>query len=264
MNRRALLLSGFLNENDIKNVQDNVSGNIINSETLESILVKKPEKMVAFKPGKPQINYIEKQYATIINEYFKKYKSNSLFLESEWSFKSVEISPLLCHAVFLDLEKINCFQSMFSDNNYDNILDVCLNVHKTEIKLKCENNGYTLSTDNPNIIGLAITPNLQIAPQVNPSPVKVARINDRYILIDGKHRAVALLKAGIEKIPAIVFNSASPYNIQSNFSFRLSTLLNEVPPSMGHYIKEDFVSEVPLMNNVNVFRVLVDKSTILM
>lgn len=264
MNKRALLLSGFLNENDIKNVQNNVTGNNMDLEILINILGGKTKKPVIlnFKSGKPQIDYIEKKYGPILNEFFKKYKNKSFFPHIEWSFKSVEICPLLCNAVFLELDKINYFQNMFNDNNYENVLNICLDVHEPEIKLKCENNGVTLSSDNPNFIGLEITPKLQILPLINPSPVKVARIYDRYVLIDGKHRAVALYKAGYKKIPAIVFNYAIPYEIQSNFRFLFSTLLKETSPTIGHYLDEKFISEVPLMNNVNVFRILRDKSTI--
>lgn len=266
MNKRALLLSDFLNENDIKNVQDKVTGNNMDLETLKNILVKKTDKPVAlgFAPGKPQIDFIEKKHATILNEYYKKYKDKSFFPQAEWSFKSVEICPLLCNAVFLDLDKINYFQSMFNDDNYENVLRICLDPHEIKIELNSENNGITLSSDNPNIIGLGITNTYppQILFQINPSPVKVARINDKYVLIDGKHRAVALQKAGYEKIPAIVFNSASPYKIQPNFYFRLSTLLREAPPTIGHYMNEKFISEVPLINTINIFRILIDKSTI--
>jgi hypothetical protein len=264
MNKRALLLSGFLNENDIKDVQNNVSGNNMDFETLKKLLAKKNEKPTAlgYTPGKPQIDFIEKKYAPLINEYYKKYKNNSFIPPAEWSFKSVEICPLLCNAVFLNLDKINYFQSMFNDNNYENVLHICLDMYQTEIKIKSENNGITLSCDNPNITGLVITPNLQILPQVNPSPVKIARINERYILIDGKHRAVALHKAGYEKIPAIVFNSASPYKIQSNYCFKISKLLDDAPPTIGHYMNKNFIFDVPLINNVNIFRIIIDKSTI--
>lgn len=264
MNKRALLLSGFLNENDIKNVQDNVTGNNIDLETLKNILIKKTEKPVtlSFVPGKPNFDYIDKKYSNILNEYYKRYKDKSFFPQPDWCFKSVEISPLLCNSVFLDLDKINYFQSLFNDSNYEDVLRICLDVHESEIKLKFENNGITLSTTNPNILGLLVNQHLHILPQVNPSAVKVARINDKYELIDGKHRAVALYRSGHKKIPAIVFNSASPYKIQSNYYFPLSILLRESSPAIGHYLNENFVTEVPLMSSISVFRVIIDKSVI--
>lgn len=264
MNKRALLLSGFLNENNIKNIQDNVTGNNIDIETLKSILVKKTENLVTFDftPGKPKIDFIEKKYTTIINEYYKKYKDKSFFPQPEWSFKSVEICPLLCSAVFLDLDKIDYFQNMFNNSNYEDVLRICLDVHESEEKLKLEKNGVSLSTTNPNILGLVVTPTLEILLQANHSPVKVARVNDRYELIDGKNRAVALYKAGYEKIPAIVFDSVSPYKVQSSFYFPASTLMLENPPTMGHYMIENFISEVPLMNSINVFRIIIDKTIV--
>jgi hypothetical protein len=264
MGKKALLLSGFLNENYIKNIQDYVTGNNIDLETLKSILIKKSHNPVSlgFAQGKPKFDFIKKEYAAILNEYYKKYKEKLLFPQPGWSFKSVEICPLLCRAVFMDLDKVDYFQNMINGNNYEDILRLCLDVHEPDIKLKLENNGVTLSTNNSNIIGLGITPNLQILPQVNHSPVKVARINDRYELIDGKHRAVALYKAGYRKIPAIVFDSVPPYKVQSNFYFPPSTLMGEAPPTIGHYIIEDFISEVPLMTSINVFRILIDKTTI--
>lgn len=265
MNKKALLLSGFLNENDIKNIQDNVSGSNMDLETLKRILVEKSEKPIAlnYTPGKPKIDFMEKKYATILNEYYKKYKNKLFFTQTEWSFKSVEICPLLCSAVFLDLDKIKYFQKIFNDSNYENVLHICLDEHQAEIRLKSENNGITLISDSPNIIDLTINiNNLQILPRLNPSPVKVARINDRYVLIDGKHRAVALYKAGYKKIPAVVFNSTSPYKVQSSYYFNPSKLLDGDPPTIGHYMENNFVSEVPLMNNVYIYRILIDKSTI--
>lgn len=264
MTKKALLLSGFLNENEIKLVQDNVSGNNLDYETLKNLLGNK-NKVAAdlgYIPGKPQIDFIEKEYAPICNEYYKNYKNSSFPTQVEWSFKSVEICPLLCNSVFLDLDKINYFQNIFNDKNYNNILDGCLNLHQNEIQLKHENNSITVSSNNPNITGFVVSPNLQVLPQVNPSPVKVARINERYILIDGKHRAVALHKVGYEKVPAIVFNGDSPYKVQPRYFFKSSKLMDEAPPTIGHYMNKDYVSEVPLINTLNIFRILVDKSTI--
>lgn len=264
MSKKALLLSGFLSENDIKNVQDNVTGDYMDLEALKSILAPKSENPVSlsYTPGKPQIDFIDKKYATILNDYNLKYKNASYFPQVEWSYKSVEICPLLCDAVFLDLDKINYFQGMFSDNNYENFLHICLDVQEPKVNLKIDNKGLTFSSDNPDIIGLGINQNLQIVPQITPTPVIVAQIYDRYILFNGKHRAVALCKAGYDKIPAVVFNSTNPYIMQPGYRFHHSTLLKESPPTIGHYMNENFISEVLLINNLNVYRIIIDKSTI--
>lgn len=264
MTKRALLLSGFLNENDIKLVQEFVTGNKMEFETLKSLIgnKKKVSSHLSYIPGTPKIDFIEKKYASICNDYYKEYKNNSFSTQVEWSFKSVEICPLLCSSVFLDLDKINYFQSIFKDTSYENVLNVCLSLQKTEIQFKHENNSITVSSNNPNIIGLVLAPDLKVLPQANPSPIKVARINDRYILIDGKHRAVALHKVGYEKIPAIVFNGDSPYKVQPRYLFNRNILLSEAPPTIGHYMNEDFVSEVPLINTLNIFRILTDKTVI--
>lgn len=267
MSKKALLLTGFLTENDVKNIQDNITGNDKDIQQLKDILNNKKANFVALdniNAGRPEIENIEKRYAQRLNEYIEKYNQKNLFSNTEWSFKSVEIGPLLCNAVFLDQDKIDNFSNIFKNSSYEDILKVCLDLLEVELKIKWDNNGLTLTTDNTNVLGfqiIQVNKNLQIMPQVNPSPVKIARVFDKYLLIDGYHRAVALKRAGHKKIPAVIFNNNAPLQ-PPRFRFLTSTLLKESPPVIEHYLNENYVSEVPLKRTINVFRILIDKSSI--
>lgn len=269
MSKTALLLSSFLtgHPTEVFSIQRLITGNLVNDDTIKSLIKKTctASKEMNYLPGKPKVEYIEKDYENIINEYANKYTNkykNQPFYLQAWSFKSVEIQSLLCPNTYLDLDKVEYFRNQIKKHSYVDVLRLCLDVHEQKFINIIENNNLTVATENQNLLCLVIGQDLKIHHKVNGSPVKISKINDRYILNDGVHRAFALLREGYTHIPAVFIDSDMELITKKHFMFSKVTLLKEIPPTIGHFLNETLISEVPLVGTMNVFKVLIDRSII--
>jgi hypothetical protein len=129
------------------------------------------------------------------------------------------------------------------------------------------NNTFTVSSPNPNLRILASsagqsslgTRGFVFQVGVTPSFVKVAQVDDRLILCDGHHRALAFLRRGVTAIPALVRRFASVDELQvSPGMFSQDLLLGDRPPTLVDYLDDSVCADVvrPSANKVIVIQAL--------
>ncbi|MDM4719781.1 hypothetical protein QTQ03_09395 [Micromonospora sp. WMMA1363] len=109
---------------------------------------------------------------------------------------------------------------------------------------------YTFTSTNPNlkVLGNISAPlrgasgvgGFGFAVGTGVSFVEVARCQGRYVLRDGYHRAAALLRRGVSRVPALVRDSDG-YEPSPSGMIPLATVLGPRPPLLGDY-HDDLVS----------------------
>lgn len=108
----------------------------------------------------------------------------------------------------------------------------------------------TISARNPNlrVVGMNVQAQpgalvVSYAVAVTASFLSVARLNGRYILVDGYHRAAGLLRRGITKVPALVREASSieQLGLPPTGLLPSSVYLGSRPPILLDYI-DDTVS----------------------
>lgn len=170
----------------------------------------------------------------------------------------------------IDLEKICSLQThVFIDHaeertsgaradNIESLARVSLPL-PTEVQLPAQydqhRQAWMISSPNPNlrIVGNwagAVQPGLMgfgFAVTVLPSFLQVARVQKRYVLRDGYHRAVGFLKQGISKVPTLVRDYAEFEDLGLPPGlFPPAVYLGERPPRLVDFLSDDVSAEVSL------------------
>ncbi len=77
------------------------------------------------------------------------------------------------------------------------------------------------------------------------SSVRAAKHRDRYLLVDGYHRAVRLLERGIHVVPALV-SDLEPGFVRRGAGIRPELYLGERPPLLPDFWDDEVSAETPL------------------
>lgn len=268
---RALLMAGLLtnSDSDIQYVMQNITGEEVCLEDISGLITSKNNSFVPIesdKAGKPTFCNMDSGYASALDAFTIKIRESKYFGELEWHLKNVEISPLVSSALFLDNTKVESFYNNFTKRDYADILHICLDLIPSKIYIHSDGKNIIYQCDNNEIIGMKyeiVNTMLQILPIVNISPVKVVRIADKYRLIDGHCRAVALKKAGYDYMPAIVLNDNPGIKYASNNGFAEHMLIRENPPIMEYFLNKNCSEEIPLCKkHVKINKVQIDTTSI--
>mgnify|MGYP000288209422 CR=1 FL=1 len=269
MEAKAIVMLGYLNEGDIPQIQQFITGDESTSIELKEVINKKVGSYTKVEPshaGRPELLEINKEYMNVLDSYAIKIKESNFLGSSNWSFKNVEINRLISNALFLDKKRIESFSNIFSSEDYSEILRVCLDKMPLKIPCMLSTNVAFYQSDNNDILNISFTFNnnvLQMNTKFNISPVKVLRVLNKYHLIDGHHRAYALKKCGFDYIPSIVLNDNPGIRYSGIYHFSNHTLLREDPPIMKYFLDEDCSEELPLRKkSVMLHKIQIDSTAI--
>ncbi len=209
----------------------------------------------------------------------------------------VDFSGHTMELCVVDLRKILAFQKnvrlpgvegqiAISPENKAEILSICLPESQTDDELVWsldgDGKGVTLSSFNPNFkvygahMGTVSIPSSPDLPAVQRSAISisygipisylhVAEYDGRYFLRDGYHRAVGLLKAGVNEVPCVLIRAA---NIQQVFSAAGNFLSPEVimgthPPLLADFLDNGVSGEGEINEVRKVIRVRGDEFVVL-
>ena len=261
MEEKALIMAGYLTEHDIPLIQRFITGTETSIEELKEIITEKNKNMFFLQgdvAGKPKFIDFDKTHTNMLDSLTVKLKESMFFGDVEWYFKNVEIESLLSSAIYLDLNKVEQFSSQFSTGDFSTVLQICLDTKRSPVPLTIEGNTALYQCENNETIQFQICYNnhLQILHRGNISPVKVVRINDKYRLIDGHHRALALKNAGFNHIPAVVLHDNPGLEYGPRFRYGEPALLRDNPPLMEYFCRKECAAELPLRKkHLRVFKV---------
>src|ERR1700682_1196873 len=117
-------------------------------------------------------------------------------------------------------------------------------------------NVWSLSSDNPNLRIVGQFAGSEGGPPGAtalgffvaqlPSFMQVARVNDRWFLRDGYHRAIALLQAGITLVPTLVRVFPTAEQLIPAGALPVSILLGPRPPLLSDYWDDQVASAVEI------------------
>lgn len=96
----------------------------------------------------------------------------------------------------------------------------------------------TPAPGQPPCFGFAVAPCL--------SMMQVVRTRGRYVLRDGYHRAVSLLRQGVSSVPAFVWDNDVIEQVLSPGMLPQSAYLSPRPPTIADYLDDDVAEEVQL------------------
>ena len=77
-----------------------------------------------------------------------------------------------------------------------------------------------------------------------PSAAQVVRYRGRYLLTDGYHRSLMLLRSGVSHLPALYREYAPTEEIHVDGRFANEILLGERPPLLSDYLRDDVAAQV--------------------
>jgi hypothetical protein len=210
------------------------------------------------RAGLPDIQEMGSEH----DQYLDRVRANPAFVKAlegmPYSFKWVEIDPLLCFQFHLETNRsANLCKSVDDGPTVDDMLPICLPEHLEEIpydvmeagngklRVRAESLNLrpclqgdisTLLADNPNKIkaaGIAFGP---AAPFF-----QVVRFRGKSYIKNGVHRAYGLGKSGATHVPCL-FLEARDYRqvaVQPRLEIFQQDLLESAnPPTIGHFVQD--------------------------
>ncbi len=168
------------------------------------------------------------------------------------SFKEVEIAPLLAFQFHVLSEHASrrCARITRQPPGTDDMLDVCLprRVDQTPPQVTPSQSGVLIRSKD---IGIRIMGggtgeqqkeqvfNAGIAYGAGSPLVIVARLNNRYFLMNGYHRVCGLQAIGATHVPCLLWETATDYvqigAVGGTATFDRTVLESDDPPTCGHF-----------------------------
>jgi hypothetical protein len=179
-----------------------------------------------------------------------------------WSFKLVEITPILAFQVHVETDRANSLWSNAGGGtDLDSLLRLCLPIDIADIREgvdftkkfdptnTSERGSVTFETSNPNIRLIAGGPlghddvkKLEyagIALGEGSRLVQVAELNGRFFLRNGYHRAYKMMENGVTHMPCLVLQVSDYAHTGAAMQGALDRRLLESanPPICAHYAR---------------------------
>lgn len=203
-------------------------------------------------PGKPSVLEISTEH----DAYLAGVASNPRFDHTvgsrrAWSYKLVEIEPLLAWQLHVLADRVNAAQaSVPHAPSVGDMLPICLPYTLENTTFRVSSPGpHSLTVQSgdlnlrPHAPSMVSDPTTQLITAgatfgASSNLIQVAVIDGRYYLHNGFHRAVGLRLAGATHIPCIVFEAQTISDVAvpgKGFSARVLTASN--PPTVGHFAR---------------------------
>lgn len=265
MIHRGLSLLGFMDSSSVAPYLANIAGQPFAKSDLWKdawqAATEFPKGVEGLVPGRPGMQEIPEEYHAHVLKISSEPAFRARHHHGNWAFRMVEIRPLVCPAIHVNLDAVAQFQQIASGHDPMALLELCLPKEPTKSAIHIEQSASLVVTSlQTNNLGahLAIEPPNPWVQMVVPRLVHAVMYQGRYLLTDGFHRALALLREGFEYIPALVVDPpqgmVGPAVIRAHWKFNPHVLLAEVPPMMAHFLSKGSV-EVPLLPAVKVLRI---------
>src|SRR5207245_974593 len=200
------------------------------------------------------------------DDYLTKVQANPAFGETvkgmNWSFKLVEIDPLIAFQIQVELARSAnlCANVSEAAPLLDDMLGPCLPLDVEDIPASIGISGNTLTVEAqsmnlkfsrpdtsgaPQLAELTVpnarkvrTVGLQFLPS---SPLaQVVRFRDRTYLKNGYHRAYGFGKAGATHLPCIYLEGNTTFpeiGLVPTATFQADLLESAAPPTVGHFVQ---------------------------
>ncbi|MGO4514213.1 hypothetical protein AB4Y89_00365 [Terriglobus sp. 2YAB30_2] len=122
-------------------------------------------------------------------------------------------------------------------------------------------NTLVLRSENPNThIRITNDANFPVTVHTGSPFFEVASYAGRWFLRDGYHRAFSLLKAGIDRVPAVIVKAETIEQLGANqpWFFPEKTLFSQAPPLVADFLEDDLVSEYDRPRLIRTLRLTIE------
>jgi hypothetical protein len=230
------------------------------------------------RAGQPEILDFPAGY----EDYLKDVQANPAFEETvkgmAYSFKLVEIDPLIAFQIRIELERsANLCSGVSIEPLVGDMLKPCLptTVEGVPVSLGVTGSSLTVESESLNLkfspAGPSGAPTMAEISLPNErrvrtvgmhffpsSPlVQIVRYQDRCFLKNGYHRAYGFAKAGANHVPCVFLEGETSFGaigVVPRATFQPDVLLCDNPPTMGHFV-QDRAYEVNLKSYRQVLRI---------
>jgi hypothetical protein len=214
----------------------------------------------------PQINQegILEPVSSDIADHVSQFLANPAaqpYVQEGWTVGIVDLSRVyaLQPSVFVDHVDARTRDVIAED--LASIAAVTLPLPQTDVNLNVQfdqqRQAFMVSSPNPNLRvasgGMFQSPDsgapmIGFAVQMQPSFVQVAKYQDKYILRDGYHRSVGLLKRGIQRVPCLVHDGMTLNALLPQPAGMLTheVFAGERPPTIADYWRDEVSATVSL------------------
>ena len=183
----------------------------------------------------------------------------------DWSLAVVDLRKLLAFQRRLSFPA-DMTQAQPVSNGWASLIDLSFAQPRPavyESVLDAAGNTLQLHSDDPNM-HLRITANLTTPLAVHSGGpfFEVALYNGRWFLRDGYHRAYALLKAGIERVPSVIVyaRSLSELGADQHWFFPESVLFSSRPPRVTDFLNQNLTVEYDRPRTRKTIRITIEES----
>lgn len=230
------------------------------------------------RPGQPEVLDFPAGYES----YLREVEASPAFEETvngmAFSFKLVEIDPLIAFQIRIELDRsANLCSGVSAEPLLGDMIKPCLPTVVEDVPTSLGVGGNSLTVESrslnlkfrpfwpsgaPTMAEITL-PNARRVRTVGmhffpSSPlVQVVRYEGRCFLKNGYHRAYGFAKAGASHVPCVFLEgetSFSAMGIVPHATFQPEVLLCENPPTMGHFV-QDRAYEVNLRSYRQVLRI---------
>ena len=178
------------------------------------------------------------------------------FAPLQWSPAMVDLREVLSYQQIINHDGLETRVSSITDN-LEELLNFCLPINEPLSQLgafvDADQKGYTISSLNPNLrIFQGVMHDTELPPGPGLPPIRVKAVSffiglgtsylqvgqykNRYFIRDGYHRAVGLLKKGINIVPCILIEARNTDELglkQGMFSYEV--IYGEHPPRLSDF-----------------------------
>ena len=204
-------------------------------------------------------------------ELDKRRSRSDLIAEMEgldWSLAVVDLRKLLAFQRRLSFSSATT-QPPVVANDWPSLIDLAFALPQPVLYESIHDaatNTLQLHSTDPNL-HLRTTANLTtpLAVHTGGAFLEVALYNGRWFLRDGYHRAYALLKAGIERVPSVIVyaRSLSELGADRPWFFPESIFFSSRPPRVTDFLNPDFTVEYDRPRTRKTIRITIEESLVI-
>jgi len=251
----------------------------------EAELLERHGAMTAAVDARPKLAntpaLVKEQGRWGLKEAAKRADLQNAFRGADWRLAAVDLSKVLAFQKTVRLPGLD-ERILEAKEDPKALLELCLPSEEPEVPLvwapDADGKGYTLSSFNPNfrvyevMPGTATVPSMPGSEPINrnaifvtygapPSYLQVASYRGRFFLRDGYHRAVALLRAGVNEVPCVLVkatNLSQVFTAAGNFLTE-DVMMGERPPFVKDFVDDNVSADGDMIEIRRVIRIRGDE-----
>lgn len=181
------------------------------------------------------------------------------------NFQSIRLDRLIARQVYVDEDHLNTLAPP-AEGDEAAILEFCMRANPIEPPIRASDGSITFSSPYAgNLIAANLGYEVKSDQEVvvyacirsRPNYVYVLQVNNRYVIQNGYHRAVALLRAGHQRMPCLIrsMTQQDMVALQQPGFFDLGRIMLPRPPMASDLINNVATADLEMRSRTHIMRV---------